>query len=230
MTRSSPLATLHQTLPCCCCCCSGTEPRLTLCEPTDCSTPPSLSSTVSQSVLKFMSTESVMLSNDLILCRPLLLLPSIYPSIRVFSNELALRIRWPKYWSFSFSINPSNEHSRLFSFRIDCFDLLQSKGLWRVFSRTTVRKHQFFSAQPSLWSNSHIRTWLWEKPQLWLYGPLSAKWCLRFFILHHLALQDIITQDIITGHYYISVFHSSWTRESKNIPYFPSKKATQSCF
>ena len=81
-----------------------------------------LYSTVSRSLLKFLSIESVMLSNHLILCRPLLLLPSIFPSIRVFSNELALRIRWSKYWSFSKS--PSDEYSRLISFRIDWFDLL----------------------------------------------------------------------------------------------------------
>ena len=77
-------------------------------------------------------------SNHLILCRPLLLLPSIFPSIRVFSNESALHIRWPKYWSFSFSISPSNEHPGLVSFRMDWLDLLQSKGLSRVFSNTTV--------------------------------------------------------------------------------------------
>ena len=79
-----------------------------------------------------------------------LLLPSIFPSIRVFSNESVLCIRWPKYWSFSFSINPSNEHSGLISFRMDWLDLLQSKGLSRVFSNTTVQKHQFFGAQLSL--------------------------------------------------------------------------------
>ena len=83
----------------------------------------SLSITNSWSLLKLMSIESVMPSNHLILCHPLLLLPSIFPSIRVFSNELALQIRWPKYWSFSFSISPSNENSRLISFRIDWFDL-----------------------------------------------------------------------------------------------------------
>ena len=77
-----------------------------------------------QSLLKLMSIESMMTSNHFILCRPLLLLPSIFPSIRVFSNELALHIRWPKYWSFSFSINPPNEYSGLISFRIDWFDLL----------------------------------------------------------------------------------------------------------
>ena len=98
-----------------------------------------------------MSIESVMPSNHLILCHPLLLLPSIFPSITVFSNESALCIRWPKYWSFSFNISLSNEYSRLISFRVDWLDLLlQSKGLSRVFSSTTVQKHQFFSAQISL--------------------------------------------------------------------------------
>ena len=88
----------------------------------------SLSTTKSQSSLKLMSIESVMLSNHLIFCHPLLLLPSIFPSIRVFSNESALRIRWPKYWSFSFSISPSNEYSGLTSFRMDWFDLLAVPG------------------------------------------------------------------------------------------------------
>ena len=88
----------------------------------------SLSITNSQSLLKLTSTESVMPSNHLILCRPLLLLPSIFPSIRVFSNESVLRIRWPKYWSFSFNISPSNEHPGLICFRIDWFDLLAVQG------------------------------------------------------------------------------------------------------
>ena len=86
-----------------------------------------LSFTNSQSLLKFMSTELVMLSNYLVLCGPLLLLPSIFPTISVFSNESALLIRWPKYWSFSFSISPSNEYSGLISFRIDWFDLLAAQ-------------------------------------------------------------------------------------------------------
>ena len=81
-----------------------------------------------QSLLRFMSIESVMPSNHLILCQPLLLLPSIFPSIRVFSNESVLHIRWPQYWSFSFSISPSNEYSRLISFRMDCLDLLAVQG------------------------------------------------------------------------------------------------------
>ena len=104
----------------------------------------SMSITNSQSLLRLMSIESVMPSNHLILCRPPLLLPSVFPSIRVFSNESALRMRWPKNWSFSFNINPSNEHSGLISFRMDWLISLQSKRLSRVFSNTTVQKHQFF--------------------------------------------------------------------------------------
>ena len=111
----------------------------------------SLPFTISQSLLKFMFIESVMPSNHLILCRPLLLLLSIFPSIRVFSNESVLYIRWSKYWNFGFSISPSKEYSRLIFFRIDWLDLLQSMGLSRVFSKTTVQKHQFFGTQPSLW-------------------------------------------------------------------------------
>ena len=110
----------------------------------------SLSITNFQNLLKLMSIESVMPSNHLILCHPLLLLPSIFPSIRVFSNESVLCIRWPKYWSFSFNIIPSSTYSGLISFRMDWLDLLLSKGLSRVFSNTTVQKHQFFSAQFSL--------------------------------------------------------------------------------
>ena len=116
-----------------------------------------LSFTISQSLLKLMSIESVMPSNHLILCHPLLS-PSIFPSIRVFSNESALHFRWPTYWSFSFSISPSSEYPGLISFKIVCFDFLAVQGLLRVFSSTTVQKHQFFSVQPSLWSNSHTCT------------------------------------------------------------------------
>ena len=100
----------------------------TLCNTIDCSTPDFLSFTVFQSFLKLMSIESVMPFNHLILCHPLLLLPLTFPRIRLFSNELVLRIRWPKYWSFSFSISPSNEYSELISFRIDCFELLALQG------------------------------------------------------------------------------------------------------
>ena len=123
---------------------------------------PSLSFTISQSLLKLMSMELMMPSNRLILCRPFLLLPSIFPSIRVFSSESTLRRRWPKYWSFS--ISPSNEYSGLIFFRIDWFYLLAVKRLSRVFSSTTVQRHRFFGAQPSLWSNSHISNGYWKKP------------------------------------------------------------------
>ena len=124
----------------------------------------SLSITISQSWLKLLSIESVMSSNHLILCHPLLFLPSIFPSIRVFSSESVLRIRWPKHWSFSFSISPSSEYSELIYLRIYWFYFLLSKGLSRVFSSTIIWKHQFFGVQPFLWSNSHIHTLLLEKP------------------------------------------------------------------
>jgi len=101
--------------------------RVRLCNPMECSTPGSLSITNSQSLLKLMS-KSVMPSNHLILCHPLLLLPSIFPSIRVFPNESVLRIRWPKDWSFNFSISPSNEYSKLISFRMNWLDLLAVQG------------------------------------------------------------------------------------------------------
>ena len=121
----------------------------------------SLSFTISLSLPNLMSIESVMPSNHLLLCHSLLLLPSVFPSIRVFFNESALHLRWPKYWSVSISISPSNEYSGLISFRIDWFDLLAVQGTPDL--NTTVQKHQFFCAQPSLWFNSHIHTWLLEK-------------------------------------------------------------------
>ena len=115
----------------------------------------SLSITNSRSLLRLMCIESVMPSSHLILSRPLLLLPPIPPSIKVFSNESTLHMRWPKYWSFSFTISPSNEHPGLISFRMDWLDLL---------AITTVQKHQFFGTQLSSQSNSHIHTWPLEKP------------------------------------------------------------------
>ena len=109
-----------------------------------------------RSLLKLMSIESLMPANHLVLCHPLLPLASIFSSIRIFSNESPLLIRWPKRWSFS--INPSNEYSGLISFRIDWFDHLATqrtlKGLLQLYNS----KHQFFSTQPSLWPNSHIHT------------------------------------------------------------------------
>ena len=150
----------------------------------------SLSITNSGSLFKLMSIESVMPFNHLILCRPLLHLPSIFPSIRVFSNESVLHIRWPKFWRSSFSTSPSNKHSRLISFRIllgliSCsssdsqessptsqfmlrFDRKQQNSVKQLsFSKRYInflKKHQFFDTQLSLWSNSHIHTWLLEKP------------------------------------------------------------------
>ena len=124
----------------------------------------SLSITNSRSSLRLTSIESVMPSSHLILGCPLLFLPPIPPSIRVFSNESSLRMRWPKYWSFSFSVIPSKEIPGLISFRMDWLDLLVVQGLSRVFSNTTVQKHQFFGAQLSSQSNSHIHTWPLEKP------------------------------------------------------------------
>ena len=118
----------------------------------------SLSSTVSQSLLKFMSIESVLLSSHLILCCSLLLLPSIFPSIRVFSNESSLRIRWPRYWGFSFTDSLSNELSGLISFRIDWFDLLAVQGTLKSLLQHHSSKASLFSTQPPLWSNSHIGT------------------------------------------------------------------------
>ena len=125
----------------------------------------SLSITNSQSLFKLMSIESVMQSNHLILCHPLLLPPSIFPSIRVFSNVSVLHIRWPKYWSFSFSISPSSEHPGLISFRMDWLDLLAVQGtLKSLLQHHSSKKRQLFGAQPSSQSNSHIHTRPQEKP------------------------------------------------------------------
>ena len=124
----------------------------------------SLSITNYRSSLRLMSIESVMSSSHLNLCRPLLLLPPIPPSIRVFSNDSTICMRWPKYWSFSLSISPSNEHPGLISLGWTGWISLPSKGFARVFSSTTVQKHQFFGAQLSSQSNSHIHTWPLEKP------------------------------------------------------------------
>ena len=129
----------------------------------------SLSITNSQSSPELMSIESVMPSSHLILCRPLLLLPPIPPTITVFSNESTLHMKWPKYWSFSFSFSwnwsvlPMNTQDWS-PLGWTGWTSLQSKGLSRVFSNITVQKHQFFSTQPSSQSNSHIHTWPLEKP------------------------------------------------------------------
>ena len=116
---------IPQSSPCCCQLLSHVRLFAT---PWTAARQASLSFTISRSLLKFMSIESMMLSNHLILCCLFLLIPSVFPSIRIFSNELALHIRWPKYWGFSFSISPSSEHSELISFRIDWFNLLAVQG------------------------------------------------------------------------------------------------------
>ena len=123
----------------------------------------SLSFTLSQSLLTLVSVASVMQSNHLILCHPLLLLPSIFPSIKVFSNELVLHISWSKYWSFSFGIRPSNVYYGLISFRIDWFYFLAVQGTFKSLlqhhnSKTSILWHSAF-----LWSNFHIHTWCLEK-------------------------------------------------------------------
>ena len=133
---------------------------LTLCDPLDCSTP---GLPVHPQIPESTQTHRVMMpSNRLILCHPLLL-PSIFPSIRVFSDESVHHIRWPEYWSFSFSISPSNEYSGLIPLGWTGWISILSKGLLRVLSNTTFQKHQFFGTQLSLWSNSHIHTLLLEK-------------------------------------------------------------------
>ena len=139
---------------------SVTKSRPTLCDPLNCST----SGFPVLHYLPELAQTHVHWVSDGILCCPFLLLPSIIPSTRVFSSELALQIQWPKYWSFSFSISLSDEYSGLISFRIGWLDLLEVQGISRVFSNTTVQNHQFFGAQPSSQSSSHIHTWPQEKP------------------------------------------------------------------
>ena len=139
------------------CCCSVTKRFPAFCD-MDCSTPASLSFTISQSLLKFMSVESVMPANHFTFCHPLLLPPSIFPSIRVFSNELTLHIRWPKYWSFSFSISRSNDYSGLISFRINWFDLSAVQGTLRSLLQHHHSKASILRYPAFFMANSHIST------------------------------------------------------------------------
>ena len=137
---------------------SVSQSCLTRCDPMECSMPDFPAFTISQSLLKLMSIESVMPSNHLILCCPLLLLLSVFPSIRVFFSESVLHIRWPKYWSFSLSISPTNEYSGLISFRMDWFDFLVVQGTLKSLlqhhsSKASILRHSVF-----LWSYSHIHT------------------------------------------------------------------------
>ena len=147
-----------------CCCCSVTKSSMTHCDPMNFSMPGFPVLHYLLSLLKLMSIESVMPSNHLMLCYPLLLPPSIFSRIRVFSNQSVFCIRWPKYCaSASASVLPMN--IQVWSpLGLTGWISLQSKGLSRVFSNTTVQKHQFFSAQLSLWCNSHIHIWLLKEP------------------------------------------------------------------
>ena len=134
----------------------------------------SLSLTISHSLLKFMSIESVMLSSHLVLCHPLLLVPSVFPSIRVFPNKLAVHIRWPKYWSFNFSVSPSNEYSELISFRIDWFDLLTVQGTLK----SLLQHHS--SKASILWCSAFfmvqfLHQYVTTGKTISLYGSLLAK-------------------------------------------------------
>ena len=140
-----------------CCCYSVAKSRPILCDPMDCSTPDYPVHCLLE-FFKSMSIESVMLSNYLILCHPFSSCPQSFPESGSFPMGNFLYIRWPKYWSFSFSISPSNEYSGFISLGLTGLISLQSKELSRVFSSTTIQKHRFSGAQSSLWSNSHIHT------------------------------------------------------------------------
>ena len=171
---------------------SVTQSCPTLCDPMDCSTPGFPVHHQLRSILKFTSFESLMPFNHLILCRPLLLLPPVFPSIRVFSNESTLRVRWPKYWSFSFSISPSDEHQGLISFRMDWLDLLAVqgtlKGLFQHHSSkaSNLRCSAFFRVQlshPCLTTGKTtvltIRTFV--SKVMSLFSDMLSKFSLIFF-------------------------------------------------
>ena len=144
----------------------------------------SLSSTISWSLLKFMSIEWVILSNHLMFCGPLLLLPSIFPRIRIFSSELAFHLKFPKYWSFTFTSDSSkyiSDSSKEYSpLGLTGLIFLQTKEVKIIFLSTTIYRHQFFNTQPSLWSNSHICTRLLEKTIALTIQTFVCKWCLCF--------------------------------------------------
>ena len=161
-----------------------------------------------------------MLSDHFILCHSLLLLPAVFPSIRVFSNELVLCIGWPKCWSFSFSISPSVSIQGSFPLGLTGVISLLFKVLSKVFSSTTIQKHQFFGAQPSLWFISQLHIWQMEKPQIWLYRPLSAKWCLCFLI-HWSSNTEVGALGITSGsdkHVLSTELESKLRREGQRVP------------
>ena len=155
----------------------------TLCNPTDCSTPglPVLHHLPEfAQVHVYCNSNAIQSSCPQSPSSPFVFYLSHHQG---FSNELIVWIRWSKYWRFSLSNSPFSKNSWLISFRLIGFISLLSMGLSKVFPSPTVREHQFFSSPPSLWSSSHIHTWLMERLQTWLYGPLLAKWCLCFLTL-----------------------------------------------
>ena len=157
-------------------------------------------------------------SNHLILCRPLFLLPSIFPRIKVFFNESHPRIRWAKYWSFSYSISPSNVYSGLISFRMDCLDLLAVQGTLKSLLHATVQKHQFFGVQPSVWSDSHIHT---RKPIVltrWTFGGKVMS--LLFNMLFRLVIAFLPRS---------MIFLISWLQSPSAVILEPKKKKSR-CF
>ena len=160
-----------------CCCCSIAKSCPILCDPMDGSTPDFPVLQYLRELIKFMCIESVMPPNQLILCHPLLVLPSIFSSIRVFSNESALRIRWPKYWSFSFSISPSNEYPGLISFRIDWFDLAVQGTLKSLLQHHSLKASILCHSALLMVQLSHLyMTYITTgKTKVCLYGPLSTK-------------------------------------------------------
>ena len=169
-------------------CCSITKLCPTLASPWTAARQASQSFTISWSPLKLMSVELVMFSNHLIICHPLLLLPSIFPSIRIFSSEWVICIRCPKYWSFSFTISPSNGYSGLISFRVDWLDLLAVQGTLKSLlhhhslKASILQCSVFFMVQLSCTARRSNQLVLKEKPEFWLYRPLSGKWYLCFLI------------------------------------------------
>ena len=162
-------------------------------------------------------------SNCLIPCCPLLLLPSIFPSIRVFSNESAHHIRWPEYWSFSFNISPSNEHPGLI-FRTDWLDLLAVQGTLRVFFNTTVQKHQFFSTQPFLLSNSHPYMTTGKTIALTRWTFVGKVLSLLFNILSRFVITFLPRSKHLLFHgcsHYLQWFWGIWKESLSLFPLFP---------
>ena len=206
------------------CCCLVSQSCPTFCYPVDCSMPVLPVPHHLKVCPSWWSVASVMPSNHLILWCPFLLLPSIFLSIWDFSNELAVHIWWPTYWSFSFSISPSSEYSGLISHKIDWFELL-SRGLSGVSSSITIQRHQFFGALPSLQSSSLNSTWPLGRPEPWLYRPLSVEWCL--FLLFNTLSRFVIA--FLPGS---SRFLIPWLQSPSALILEPKKKklATVLCY